>query len=593
MAEVCPVYFRVALLDSGWVSDAVDVATHAKVPLGPRSSRKDDSDQDGGPFDADVVLVDEAHQMAADVSLASTEVNPFEVADTLRKLSELTDGYGTKDEVQDRQTANRLAGVIDKWAYGADLVSIEVSELLTKMPPLEECKEAVTNLEELLHKLIEKDWPLSDPSHRPMSVSGALMDVKQFLVLLSQFKEGTVDFVHTRYESQGSQVTRLVFRGVHQTPDAVGCDAADVYEAWRTSGTHPAIDERWGGLLDDRIESYWEGLRIDPGGDREKPGAVARPLDILRDKIGAQLVCSFSATHNQVSDPSRPPDDLRETRHDLVVAEPNLRTSGSREGPHRSLSASPQTSWFRELVERAQEETGAQLAAVPVNSANADLWRDLPVVELAIRDETGEKESTHGLVPHSRGAVGSKDYESLDVDAVLCGLQAQSPAETARQLVEWWELLAPHRDNPEAVLADSWRLLGQHLVSGTIQAAGRFRPEATTVLFDLPELVELAGYEYELATPDMGGFVGAFVEQFNQEKKEHERRWAIDKARATVEWLHWTEGKSPTKNQFLSKYTQALGVTEQKAKSAMEAALEEEMVIYDDIFWLPSQLDQE
>jgi hypothetical protein len=183
-------------------------------------------------------------------------------------------------------------------------------------------------------------------------------------------------------------------------------------------------------------------------------------------------------------------------------------------------------------------------------------------------------------VPNSRGAHGSKDYEGLEVDAVLCGCQVQSPGETASLLVEWWDLLAPRYEDASEALDASCQLLAQRAVSPTIQAAGRFRQQATTVLFERSDLVELAGFEHKEATADMDGFVGALERRFLWAKEEYQRRMQVLNCRRVVGHLEKSEENNPTERQCLSKYMRGFDATEEEAAEALKVALDEGVVEY-------------
>lgn len=586
---VCPRYFRLALRNQMDTDAFVGVATHAKALVGAAPTAGQDDESKKGPFEADVVLVDEAHQVAADTGRVSNAVAPSVVADSLRELVNEVSGSESLETEQHRATAQQLANGLDGWDELSRKESVKIADLRDRIPTLPECEESVGHLEEELLWSF-KTGQGSEGRDDLVAAYNASRSAGEFLSLLRNFENGDLDFVHARYEEQGQQVVRLMFRRVDSQPQPDACAPSDVYRAWQDQGTHPAIEKRWDGLLESHIESYWTNRGVSPGGDHDTPRPPRRPLDALREETGAQMVCTVSATHNEMSDPTRPAHDMRETRHDIVVAEPNLRTDGSGdETVTGSMSVEPSTPWFQEVVEEAQQSTDADLAAVPINSRNAEKWRNLPVRTLPVPDGSGNEKDAAGLVPHGRGAVGSKDFEDLPVDAVLCGLQAQPPADTARRVVEWWDLLAARRNDPEAVLAESWRLLAQHLVSGTIQAAGRFRPEATTILFDLPELVELAGYEYETAVHSLDGFAGAFATKFEQRKEEDETRQAVFWAMHTVEWLEQTDSKSPSENQVLSTYVQAYDVTEEEAEDALEAALQAEKLSYNNGFFRTSE----
>jgi hypothetical protein len=185
-----------------------------------------------------------------------------------------------------------------------------------------------------------------------------------------------------------------------------------------------------------------------------------------------------------------------------------------------------------------------------------------------------------GLVPNTRAAIGEKGLEDLPIDAVLCGVQVQSPADTARRLVALWELLAPEHEDPKTALDRSWRLLAQHAVSGTIQAGGRFRSEATNIVFEHPGLIDLAGFEYEELSPSMGGFAGAFAELFERVRSNHTKETGAVSAARVVDYLKRSASKSPTRKQYVSKFVEMYNASEDEATLAFKAAVEQGRLEY-------------
>jgi hypothetical protein len=365
----------------------------------------------------------------------------------------------------------------------------------------------------------------------------------------------------------------IAFRSVADRQTAVS--PSDVYAAWCEHGTHPAIEARWGGLLEHHLEAVWNGRRTVPGGDRETMGAATAPLERLREAAGANTLVGYSATHNELSDRARRPTEERTTAHDLVTAPLYLRARGDLAGRfHGRRAVSPETPWFRDLVAAAKEASNARLAAVPINSTAAADWDEMPVEALTIPDGSGGTTTTPGLVPHSRAAIGEKNLESLDIDAVLCGVQVQSPARTARRLIAYWELLAPRASDAVEALSQGWRLLAQHALAGTIQAAGRFRVSATNVIFERPGLVELAGYEYSPLSRATGGFPGALAERFGTTEERFRRSRDAVRAKRIVGYLRDHESKEPTRKQYLSKFAEVYDATEAQATEAFVTAKE-------------------
>lgn len=309
------------------------------------------------------------------------------------------------------------------------------------------------------------------------------------------------------------------------------------------------------------------------GGERTVPGAPAPPLRTLRERCGGETIVGFSATHNELSDPTRDPADDRGTAHQLLTAPVYLRTNvDPRQDYHDRRTVSADTPWFQDLVAQAKADTGARLAAVPINGNTAISWNEIPVETLTLPDGVGGETTSPGLVPNSRAAIGEKDLEALDIDAVLCGVQVQSPAQTAKRLIAYWELLAGQVDTTEAALESGWRLLAQHAISGTIQAAGRFPVSAPNILFERGDLVELAGFKHIPMTPHTGGFAGAFTSRFTETRETYERERATVRAKRTVRYLDENQTKQPTQAQYLSKFAEMYDADEEAATDAFLAA---------------------
>jgi len=389
----------------------------------------------------------------------------------------------------------------------------------------------------------------------------------------------SLDFVHLHSETRGEDIHETQFRRVKSL--IVGSTPNEVFEVWKNRGTHPTINDRWGGLLDHYIQAVWEGRAVFAGGNAVVLGALETPLDTIRSVTGANTVVGFSATHNETSDPSRSPDQLRTTAHDIAAAPLQLRSPGDqRSDYHGKTAVDGQTPWFRSIVESAKAETGDQLAAVPINASNKNKWKGMPIEAFEVPDGKGSTTTTDGLVPHSRAAIGAKDLESLPIDAVICGVQVQSPADTAKRLISFWELLAPEHDDPTEVLEKSWRLLAQHTVSGTIQAAGRFRTEAVNIVFERPELLELAGFECEDLSPDMDGFAGSFARIFRDVAAAHKREKDAVRATKVVRYLEENPSKAPTQDQFLSSFCEMYQADVSEATEAFRTAVDAGRIEY-------------
>ncbi|MDZ7688400.1 MAG: hypothetical protein U5J64_06710 [Halobacteriales archaeon] len=564
LAERCPAYlgFEVAR------ASRVCVATYAKALSGGSGSEN--------PLSADVLLLDEGHSVAADPGIL---YEALDVTGTVEALRSIVGQIEDSAQVQrSRRCLSELADALEGWHSDSRKECLKPWELLNEVPDLSELEEAIEEVEkELLTWL--RHSPGSGGFAGEREAYRRSREVKSCLGLLKGFKYGHRDFEHVRYERRGETVSSLAFRLVDDGSDGVGLDR--VCEEWKESGTHPAISERWGGILASRIEECVAGRNLVPGGDREEPGEPPLPLEVLRDRLDADVTFTFSATHNELSDPTRSPEEPRSTRHDVVVGGPNLRSDGHRAEEYAGkLSADAETPWFRRMVEEAKDETGASLVAVPINKENGEKWRGLPVEDIGVPDGDGGTREVPFLVPNSRGAHGSKDLEKMPVDVALCGCQVQSPAETAKIVTDWWSMLAPHYDDPSETLSACWRLLAQRAVSPTLQAAGRFRGEATALLFEIQELVELAGFEHSEAEPEMCGFVGEFEQRFDEAERRYRRTKMRNGALGVVKALEEDESKSPTESQCLSVYKKRYDATKEEAAEAFTVALEEGAVEY-------------
>ena|GEM_PF-3815244 len=570
---VCPHYLLEAVAEIVPNSEAVRIATYAKA--------FEDIDADKR-LAADVALLDEGHTVAADVGRATTTVDLPAIATALRSV------YQTLEESADRQAQDAAQDIepvelaLEDWTEASRENTVNPRQIFAESPiTLTDAFDALESANSAIMSKLRRAVRSGDQERvwRLGEIYGRLRDVTMFLSRVQSYVEGDLDFVHTRYEVRGETTNETEFRRVATRDPA--STPREVYQAWCEEGTHPAITARWGDLLDSHIEAVWSGRNVLPGGDHAIPGAPPSPLTQLHSTTGSGTLVGYSATHNEASDPARPHGDLRRTAHRLAVAPLQLRSEGDeRTDYHGQTTVDPTTPWFCELVRQVRNETDAQIAAVPINGKNADKWETMPVETLELPDGRGGTSFVPGLVPHTRGAIGDKGLEDLPIDAVLCGVQVQGPADTARRLVELWELLAPDHEDPTAALERSWRLLAQHALSGTIQAAGRFRPEATNIVFERPELVELAGFEYELLSQSMGGFAGEFTRAFGKLKADYERRRDAIRATRVVEYLERTPSNSPTRNQYLSKYREMYDATEQEATRAFEAAVESKKVEY-------------
>lgn len=559
--SMCPAQLCNTARSMEETAPAVDAATYAKAFTELAA-------EDGGPLDADVLVLDEAHDVAADPDHVQDAVEPAGVAESLRAVISFLASRGERWAASLRRELADLADCLGHWFETSKSAHVHPDGIFGSTMSLSGAFSALDRVDGRLMQLTNRrvsrnEWgggvqEAADPYR-------ASQRVRSFLSKVNEFREGRADFVHIRYEEGGTPVNEMAFRRVDTAAETGGGVAPEaVYEEWLDAGTHPAIAERWGPLLDRHIEALWAGRQIVTAEGR--PGAPITPMDELKRVAGAGSVVALSATHNELSDPTREPGDLRATRHRLVCAPVYLRSDpDEREDYHGRRTASPDTPWFRSLFDAAMDDCDDTVAAVPINSRNARKWGGYPLAT----DADGEPIV---VVPHSRGSIGEKDFEQYDVDTVACGVQVQSPAPTARRLVLLWEILAPRAGSPGEVLDASWRLLAQHAVSGTIQAGGRFEWDAVNVVFERPDLFELAGFEVEEAGPGDPGFAGAFARAV---EREH-ARWSADRdavrALKTVDYLEEQARKSPTVRQALSEYARVYDATEAEARRAVYLA---------------------
>lgn len=549
------------------VESAVFTATYAKA-------FSELSAEDGGPFQSDVLILDEAHDIAADPETVQDAVEPDEVSAALREVIEYLGSRGERQSRRLRQELADLADCLGHWFTTSRDSHVHPSNIFGETMSLGDAFETIVAVEGRLMQLTNQRIGRGEWGGGVQDSSGpyrACQKVKRFLSRVDDYREGRSDFVHIRYEESGEPVNEMAFRRVDSTVGSGGgVTAEEVFAAWQERGTHETIARRWGPLLDRHIEALWDGRQIVAAEGR--PGAPITPMDELKRVSGADAVVALSATHNELSDPTRDPDQLRATRHRLVCGPVYLRSdTDGRPEYHGKRTVSPETPWFREAFVDAVEESGESVAVVPINGKNARKWGDYPLA-------TDNDDEPIAVVPHSRGSIGEKEYEQYDVDVVVCGVQVQSPAPTARRLVLLWEMLAPRSETVEEVLDASWRLLAQHAVSGTIQAGGRFDWGAVNFVLERPDLFELAGFEVERASPGDPGFVGELTGYV----ESAEAAWSADRdatrAKKTVDYLERQERKSPTVRQTLSEYARVYDSTEDEARRALYLAGERGLI---------------
>lgn len=570
---VCPHYLQEALDEMIENKVAVRVATYAKAF---------ETADTGDWLSTDVVLMDESHTAATNLERSAIEIDLSTVKTALAAIHEQLKGGSSK---RTREVAHGIESIkfaVYDWEAASWERPITPDELFAEMgfslsDAFNVLSRADNEIKTELRRAVRSEH--SDLADLLSKVDRHLRNVIEFLSYVQSYQDGDLDFIHTRYRAQGEAVNEIAFRRVSNR--GAGSTPSEIYEAWCEMGTDPAIATRWGDLLDHHIEAVWSGRRVVPGGDRVVPGTPPPPLTELQSITGADTLIGYSATHNEMSDPGRSLGDLRRTSHRLVTAPIQLRSDGDeRSDYHGRTSVDAATPWFRKLVHWAKEETDARLAAVPINGSNEAKWGGMPVETLELPEGRDRTSSQVGLVPHSRGAIGDKGLENLSIDAVLCGVQAQSPADTARLVVDLWEFLAPEHDDPATALERGWRILAQHVVSGTIQAAGRFQTNAINIIFERPELIELAGFEYEHLSPSMDGFAGTFATGLEEMRSRFTRQRDGIRAARIVAYLEESSSKAPTRAQYLSKFREVYNGTEQKATQAFEAAVEAGRVEY-------------
>jgi hypothetical protein len=566
--DFCPAQFHNEIRASDALSDAVNTATYAKAFEDAAVSPDD-------PLDSDVLLMDEAHTIAAEPDAVTDTLEPGSLLGSLSTL------IGTLEDSPERWAARALEDIeglrdaASHWLENSSDGRADPDDIFAgRTVGLGDAFTVLERIEGRLQQNMRRaasrnDWSAAKRRAEPYH---AVQSVRAFLSNVKSYRDGDVDFVHSLYEQQGELVNEMAFRSVDESVDPLGgTTPGAVFEEWQDSGTHPAIRQRWGPLLDRHIESLWEGRSVLVGDDdRTMPGAPVRPMDRLEEITGSSTTITLSATHNELSDPTRDPGTLRPTRHRLLAAPVYLRASGSERADYDGAgSVSPDTPWFVEMVTRAKETSGDSLAAVPINFRNREKWKAMPVEPL----EPGGEEMA-GVVPHSRGSIGAKELESMDIDCVLCGVQVQSPAPTARRLVQWWEMLAPRYDDPADVLEDSWRLLAQHAVSGTIQAGGRFDWDAVNLVFERPGLLELAGFEHGVAGPESPGFAGEFCRLYEDVDGEWADRRDANRAARVVAYLNKQDRKTASGRQVVGTYQRWYDAGGEAARRALWLAVD-------------------
>lgn len=569
--DFCPAQLHLEVRGSSALDGAVNAATYAKAFEDAAVSPDD-------PLDSDVLLLDEAHTVAAEPDVVTDTLEPESLLGSLSTLVERLGGSAERWAERAVRDVEGLRQAMQHWLEAsteghADPDDIFRGETVTLADSFEVLERIEGRLLQTMNRATARaDWETANDRAEPHK---AVRAVRAFLSNVKAYRDGDADFVHSLYDEKGETVNEMAFRAVDPSVDTTeGTTPGAVYREWSEAGTHPAIADRWGPLLDRHIESLWEGRAVLTGPDRAIPGAPVRPVDRLEEIAGAETTVTLSATHNELSDPTRDPERLRPTRHRLLTAPVFLRASGpDREDYDGSRSVSPETPWFRDMVAEAKRESGDSLAAVPINFRNRDKWASMPVESVDVDGET-----VHGVVPHSRGSIGAKGLEELAVDTVLCGVQVQSPAPTARRLLQWWEMLAPRRDDPAEVLAESWRLLAQHAVSGTIQAGGRFDWGATNLVFERPGLLRLAGFECEPATPDSPGFAGAFCRLHEDTDGEWSDRRDAARAAKSVGYLEDADRKAASAPQAVKTMREWYGMDEQRARRAVWLAAEDDRI---------------
>lgn len=565
--NACPAQLYLSLRKTEITDGTVNVATYSKAFQDAAISSDD-------PLDSDVVLLDEAHTVAANTDVVTHDVKPDMLRSSMTTVVEYLNDQPGRWSNRALEELEGLRNALDHWlAVSRDQHVSPEDPFDADAVSLSDAFSALDRVDSRLTQQMNRantrgDWTQTERAASPFKASKY---VRGFLSRVMSFRDGDADFIHSRYEENGELVNEMAFREAEEEVDIHdGCSPGEIYQEWLESGTHPAIQQRWGPLLDRYIESLWDGRQV--RSSEGMPSAPVMPMEKLRRIAGADATVTLSATHNELSDPTRDPDRLRPTRHELLTAPTFLRTGGSgSEMYDGSDSVSPETPWFRSLFSQAKEASGDSVSVVPVNFANRRKWEGLPIETLEV---DGEEEL--GVVPHSRGSIGEKGLEELEIDTVVCGVQVQSPAPTARRLVQWWELLAPRHDDPADVLDKSWRLMAQHAVSGTIQAGGRFDWDATNLVFERPELLRLAGFEARPATPEDDGFAGAYAAAHERKKGSWSDQRDSLRAARVVSYLNDAGGKTASPKQFVGQYTRVYdGADDEGARRALWLASED------------------
>jgi len=558
----CPAQLYRHTRSMAWTDDAVGLATYAKA-------FKDAAVSGDNPLTCDVALLDEAHTVAANMDMVVHSVDPDALSGAFSVLDEALNGVSERWARRARTEVEGLRSAVEHWLDRSEEEHVSPESVFAgatvSLSDGFDVLETISSraMQSMRRHTRRGDWDRAAEAEKPHAAAGA---VREFLSRIKSYRDGDADFVHSRYQENGERINEIAFRSVVD-PGSGGTTPLEVYRAWEERGTHPAIADRWGPLLDRYIESLWDGRSMQYAGDQ--PGAPMTPMNRLREIAGADTLITLSATHNGLSDPTRDPDRPRPTRHRLLCAPVNLRARGSgREDYDGKTAVTPETPWFRTMFAEAVRESGDTVAAVPINYSNASSWADMPVIRLG--DGSG-----YGLVPNSKGAIGEKELESMAIDTVACGVQVQSPAPTARMLVQWWEMLAPRREDPVSVLETSWRLLAQHAVSGTIQAGGRFDWDAVNLVFERPGLVELAGFECETATAASPGFAGAFCRAYEEVHGSWSDRRCGARAARVVRYLDRTDGRTPSPTQTVNEFARIYGTDEDSARDAVRLAIED------------------
>lgn len=253
----CPHYLLEAIDDHLPNHRAVRVATHAKLLSG--------SEPDGA--DSGVVLVDESHAVGAMTELTLTRVDVPALTATLRTVSSRFAGSAHQRVSRAGHDLEALTVTLEAWEKASHTKPVTPDELLEDIPLT--ITDAFDAVEETRRILIEQlcrglESPTDTPPEKTSTEYYRLQEVTDFLSKLVAYRDGDLDFIHTRYTEKGHTENEIAFRAVHDSEPAV--TPQEIYEAWTEQGTHPAIDNRWGGLLDHHLEAVWRGRELAPGG---------------------------------------------------------------------------------------------------------------------------------------------------------------------------------------------------------------------------------------------------------------------------------------------------------------------------------------